>query len=378
MKQFCLEIVECYGSMNLPMDCDPSDRLKMAVNYLLQAAKLDNQKFDIENASLNILQECGIASGSNCDDDLARFLYAISSSSTFGNVVAVLPPTSEESKTGGKDKTAPKGDNKGKAKAPASNTTIVKPSIRDAILMISTLQRECSPISYDGPQYDLLFDLIALLKKSLSSFAGKYFVKSVPDAKEPLSVVEASVTAVWSLSCDSNSANVCEKEGAKCSGLYDKLIGYILLGGLKPSTIEGAKTYATLEPFLTRVVVDRQDLESICNSMLAIKERLLYENNLITSLIADDFCLQLKKMVFLIRGQSENDSWPFSLHVQVSETEPSKGAIVLRLDDSQITAIPITATVIQQFCSFISTRRGSNLLPCEPSVSLLLWTILRR
>lgn len=385
MIAYCLEVVECYGNVNLTIDCHPAERLKMAVKYLMTAVKLDNNKYDLEFNINKVLEDSTISSNSFCDEELDSYLQSISSSSSYGNTVTPLPQQEDivlpaKAPVLGKDgkpvleKSKSSVESKKPSSTPASAIVEKKPTSRDAIYLISTMMRECDPFWCDGNAYDVLHDVIAMTKKSFVQFGNKYFTKILPLIGEELVVVEATLTSLWSLSSNADST----LSSSSKNGLYDMLTGYVVLGGLKPTTIAGASIYATLEPFLTKIVINRSEFERLSVDMLKTKERLLYEADVNKSGIGEDFCNQLKRLVDLLRGKTEEKSWKFSLKSVVNESDKMKVSIALYLGEDELCLIAVNAANLLVFCSFISRMKACNSLQCDPAVSLLLWTIFRR
>jgi hypothetical protein len=95
MRALCIQIIECYGDHRIPLSEDASERIKLAVMYLVTAIKLGNQQVTITKklAILSADKVFAVAA-----DELSMILTQCSSSSATPlpsavPVAAVAAPT---------------------------------------------------------------------------------------------------------------------------------------------------------------------------------------------------------------------------------------------------------------------------------------------
>jgi hypothetical protein len=375
MKMYCLEIVECYGNQSLFMEVDSPTRLKMAVKYLLLCARLDNIQFDVEYNALRLLEEAALVDAV-CPEEAERLLVAMTSSSLFS--FGKSKESDQAASSGGAAKGKGKDDQK-----PAA----CQPGARDAFLLLSALAREHNPFLMDGVEYTFLYDLLRSVRKAFPQIEDKLFVSELPHPDEELVVTEASVTCVW--------ASVCAEKGAgknKAAGLFPRLTGYILLGGLKEmssgteSVEDSSPSFVSEEPYLRKVNLETSVLTTMKKKMILILNRMValeaanpeaaYEDDDLAQL----FCDTLRSFLFALQGiAADDDKACEGVSVVVSkptEESPTYGAAV-SLNGAKICDLSMKSTVMQQLIDVVAQDKACYNLLCERDVCLFFWGALR-
>ena len=373
MKMYCLEIVECYGNQSLYMEDDSPTRLKMAVKYLLLCARLDNIQFDVEYNALKLLEDASLVD-TVCPEEAETLLIAMTSSSLFS-----FGKSKENERSSLPVDTGAKGKGKGKEeqkKTPAD----CKPCARDAFLILSSLSREHNPFLLDGMEYTFLYDLLKSVRKSFPQIEDKLFISQLPNLDEELVVTEASVTCVWSAVSGENSS----MKNQSC--LFPSLTGYILLGGLKEESTNGAPSFVSEEPYLRKVKLDKVVLTNIQNQMIKVLNRITeaeatnpgadYEDDE----LAHCFCNVLRVFLFALQGIDGNDDKACEgvsiIFSKPTEEVPSY-TVAVTLNGAKICSLLMTSTVMQQFINVVAQDKSCYNLLCEKDVCLFFWGALR-
>lgn len=397
MTSYCLQLVEFYGNQTLVLPIDSKIRLKLAVKYLLLATQLSNMNRDIHRNSLSVASDTSIS----CPESIESLLISISSSSIYGNDPKLLPSNNITKKIDNPPPETPKGGGaSGKSKGgggsggsggasstsskkafESSGNLIGKPTLRDAILMLSSLSRESIPFCLDSPEYLLQYDLLNLIKKSFDGVRSKYFISSLPNTNDELTIPESSLTSLWIPTSEVPISKI-EQVDYHRSCMYPGVIGYLLLGPIKDSTT-GTFLTPSSEPFLTKVNLTRQQIIENELFYLRLKEKLQkFQKNDRKPIekfyeLLNEIKERLTLLFFLLRGiePSKKDLEVFQLEYIESTNQFIFQVIVSGKNICELNLLD--DGVLSSFSLFLSNERACSTMKCDKSVLLYLWAAFK-
>jgi hypothetical protein len=421
MVSYCLQFVESFGNPTLQIaGLDSKSRLKLAVKYLLLATQLFAMNRDLffNPQALVTSPTDPSFSFAACPEPLESLLLATSSSSVFGSDDKSRPSKREgegsaESKSAA---VAPAAGAKGKpalskktsepisANTPAASD---RPTVRDAVLLLSSLTREALPFCLDSVEYALQSDLRELIRRSYEPIQKKYFLKEFPTlpgsgsgGDDELVVPESSVTTLWRPTSDPLPSSSSEDGGrgetqrgkGVSKSLFPNTVGYFLLAPVKdPSS--SALLSPSAEPFLTKTLMSRVELMEIELFFRRLKQKLfvrpgaetassssssLHEMKSVSLVtMQQEMTHRLRTLFFLLRGSGGGARDAALLTVQEMREEGAMKSHVISLGGAKVCELSFSEEVLDSFIAILSKDRVCVTMVCERSVLLFLWSALR-
>jgi hypothetical protein len=445
MVSYCLLFVESFGNQSLPIPFDSKTRLKLAVKYLLLATQLSSMHRDVTFNSQAVISSSADPSfpATACPEPLESLLLAISSSSVYGSDPSSLPSkrgaASQADGSGGAAEPPAKGKAKPglskKTSEPISSTSLPgKPSVRDAVLLLSSLLRESLPFCLDSVEYALQADLREMIRSNFEPIQKKYFLATLPNSsggagegagagEEEMAVPEASVTSLWRPTSDPLPSLLTKEGGGKdveaaatlstspSGSLYPNAIGYFLLAPVKDPTT-GTLLSPSSEPFLTKALLSRAQLMEHELFFRQMKEKLLRRSSaevtgttssggvrmktlhelksIPLATLQQEMSHKLRNLYFAFRGIEPTKKDLELLVIQeVKEVEPQLAAgqgqgqgeliksLILSVSGVKVCEMVLCVEVLDSLIAIVSKDRVCATLPCERAVMLFLWSALR-
>jgi hypothetical protein len=430
MVSFCLQFVESFGNQSLQLPGhDSKSRLKLAVKYLLLAAQLFAMNRDLlDNPQAMVTYTADPSfSFTGCPETLESLLLATSSSSVFGSDDKSRPSRGGAEATESKVSAPPKGKPatiSKKTSEPISATATAsspgRPTVRDAVLLLSSLTREALPFCSDSIEYALQSDLRELIRTNYEPIRKKYFLKEFPTflnsgsgsgsgAEDEIVVPESSVTILWRPTSEplpsegpSSRSGESEREREQryrsrhC--LFPNAIGYFLLAPVKDPT-SSTLLSPSAEPFLTKTLLGRSQLMETELFFRRIKEKFLlsaggpvssstsslHEMKSVSLLtLQQEMTLRLRSLFFLLRGIEPTKRDADLLTVQEMREEGGVGegggqvkSYLVSLGGAKVCEMKFSEEVLDSLIAILSKDRVGVTMACERSVLLFLWSALR-
>lgn len=403
MVSYCLQFVESFGNQQLQLPFDSKSRLKLAVKYLLLATQLSKMNRDLYFNSQAMTSSDPGYSFTACPEPLENLLLAISSSSVFG-LDANSRPSNQTSSNA--DSNAPDAS-KAKAKPALSKKTSEpipntsqpgKPTIRDAILLLSSLTRETIPFCLDSIEYSLQSDLRDMIRSNFEPIRKKYFITSLPTLEEEITIPESSITCLWRPTSEvlSNQDNQLDKskEDTSPTCLFSNVIGYFLLAPVKDQA-SGALLTASSEPFLTKSLLSRSHLMEYELYFRRFKEKLLRSVNqspgqmktlhemksVPLNVLQQEMGEKIRGLFYLLRGiESPSKKDLGLLRIQEIKEESGEGGIKgyqIYVSDTKVCDMNFNGEMLDSLIAIVTKDRVCATMACDRSVLLFLWAALR-
>ena len=430
MVSFCLLFVESFGNQSLQIPFDSKTRLKFAVKYLLLATQLGAMNRDISFNSQAVISSSADPSfpATACPEPLESLLLAVSSSSVYGSDPNTFPSkrgTTSQVSGGGGTSEPPKGKSKPglskKTSEPIPSTSLPgKPSVRDAVLLLSSLLRESLPFCVDSVEYALQADLREMIRLNFEPIQKKYFVATLPNSSGEVGegevvVPEATVTSLWRPTSDPLPSFTSKESGGRdgesaavannsSGSLYPNAIGYFLLAPVKdPSS--GSLLSPSSEPFLTKALLSRAQLMEYELFFRQLKDKLVRFLNRSTSVspssprgamttlhelkslplttLQQEMSQKLTNLFFALRGiePTKKDLELFVIQ-EVRVVDPQLAVEVIKsliiiVSGVKICEMVVCGEVLDSLIAIVSKDRVCSTMPCERAVMLFLWSALR-
>lgn len=283
VRTVCIELVEVYGDHDIDLGDDiASQRLKMAVVYLLTAIKVSNQQAALTKNAI------GLSSDPSFDgtpsEELKKLVVNLSSSSATPDPAEQARIAAAEAEAAA---AAAKAPAKGKAKAPAAGAPVaggpLSPNGRDALFLFCSLLRERDPLYLDTSEQQLCADLHSLLRTSYPLYNTKCCLAECPSPSSTIDVATATVSTLYiPTKAPEAFTAILERQPNQfdysVAGLYSHVSVFFLLGDAvspTPAASSAGDGTNSKEPILTKLVLPRVDVVFIEKALRALRDRLL-------------------------------------------------------------------------------------------------------
>jgi hypothetical protein len=391
LRTVCIELVEVYGDHDLDLGEEvASQRLKMAVVYLLAAIKVSNQHAQLTKNSITLAADATF--DATPSEELKRLVANLSSSSATPDPDEARRLAAAEAEAAAIAAKAPPAKG-AKAKAPAAAAGgaagTLAPNGRDALYLLCSLLRECDPLWLDSAEQTLCADIHSLLRTSYPLYNSKCCLTECPNPNGSIDVPNATVSTLWiPTRAPEAFAAVLERQPNQLdystSGLYSHVSLFFLLGdALLPTATTTAAGEAgnSKEPILTKLVLPRADCVFVEKTLRVLRDRLLdAEKKSYTTVIAAcvrEFGDVLVLLLGLLKNGVITQEKPGSVEAarvaelekayQITDAKGANGAVSYELsvpvsENGVTVALRVTAELLLHFAEVLCVDRDAELL----------------